>query len=327
MWSSLAHGAGAPLTGAGCGRLPRQRLGGGRGGRPPCRGRAASSGTGAAALLDLATGLGAAAVALDVPIGLPAVGTRACDVAARARLRGGGASSVFAAPTRGVLAHLTYPAARAAQPSLSAQAFGLVERIRDVDEVLRAAGPGVHDLVVECHPEVSLRALTGVVLPRKKSAPGALLRLRALEAALGPVPADAPPGAGVDDALDALACAWTAVRGWPGRRTCWAASSTPPGCRCGSSSRRSPCPGGVASSPGATARATRSGCRSRSATRAAGPPTQRQSSSQSVETRKDRSCGKTSSGRALCHGVTSRERRAVRACSGPPSSRTYGQPA
>ena len=167
---------------------------------------------GAAALLALADELGAAAVAADVPIGLPASGTRGCDQAARARLRGGGASSVFAAPVRGVLEHQTYAEARGAYPSLSAQTFGLVPRIRDVDETLRAAGSTVHGRVVECHPEVSLRALTGVVLPRKKSAPGALLRLRALGDALGPVPADAPVGAGVDDALDALSCAWTAAR-------------------------------------------------------------------------------------------------------------------
>jgi len=167
---------------------------------------------GARALLDLARGLGAQAIAVDVPIGLPEDGLRACDLQARRRLRGGGTSSVFAAPARRVLACSTYTQARAVAPSLSAQAFGLVERIRDVDEVLREAGPGVHDLVAECHPEVSLRTLTGIVLPRKKSAPGALLRLRALEAALGPVPPDAPVGAGTDDALDALACAWTATR-------------------------------------------------------------------------------------------------------------------
>ncbi|HEU0102128.1 MAG TPA: DUF429 domain-containing protein [Mycobacteriales bacterium] len=167
---------------------------------------------GADALLALADELGAAAVAADVPIGLPATGTRACDRLARARLRGGGSSSVFAAPAREVLTHRTYAEARDAHPSLSAQTFGLVPRIRDVDDALQAAGPQVHGRVLECHPEVSLRALTGVVLPRKKSAPGALLRLRALEQALGPVPPDAPAGAAVDDALDALACAWTALR-------------------------------------------------------------------------------------------------------------------
>lgn len=165
---------------------------------------------GAAALLALAEG--AAALAVDVPVGLPEAGRRACDVQARQRLSGGGASSVFAAPVRGVLAHRTYASARPQFPTLSAQTFALVERVRDVDEVLRAAGPGVHRRVVECHPEVSLRALTGTVLPRKTSAPGALLRLAALQEALGPVPADPPPGAALDDALDALACAWTARR-------------------------------------------------------------------------------------------------------------------
>ncbi len=167
---------------------------------------------GMAALLDLARSTGAAAVAADVPIGLPERGLRDCDVQARQRLRGGGASSVFAAPHRGALAFDTYAQARARLPSLSAQAFALVARIRDVDDALRAAGPAVHDVVVECHPEVSLRLLTGRVLARKKSAPGALARVRALEGAFGPVPPEAPVQAGLDDALDALACAWTARR-------------------------------------------------------------------------------------------------------------------
>ena len=171
---------------------------------------------GCAAVLALAAELDVDAVALDVPIGLPEHGDRrACDVAARTRLAGGGASSVFAAPARPVLGLATYAEARAAVPSLSAQAFALVPRVRDVDEVLRAAGPGVHGLVVECHPEVSFRALTGAVLPRKKSAAGALLRLDALRGALGPVPPRVPDGAALDDALDALACAWTALR-WAG---------------------------------------------------------------------------------------------------------------
>ena len=167
--------------------------------------------TGAAALLALADDLGAAALALDVPIGLPEAGTRACDVEARRRLPGR-ASSVFAAPPRGALAHTTYAGARPHVPTLSAQTFALVPRIRDVDEVLRRAGNGVHRRVVECHPEVSFARLTGQSLPRKKSARGALLRLQALQADLGPVPAEVPDGPGLDDALDALACAWTARR-------------------------------------------------------------------------------------------------------------------
>ena len=56
------------------------------------------------ALLELADEYDADAVALDVPIGLPALGARrACDDLARGRL-GARRSSVFAAPPREVLA-------------------------------------------------------------------------------------------------------------------------------------------------------------------------------------------------------------------------------
>jgi predicted RNase H-like nuclease len=168
------------------------------------------------ALLPLADELGADAVALDVPIGLPEDGTRACDVEARRALAGGGRpSSVFAAPSRRVLAAAGYAEARALQPSLSAQAFGLVPRIRDVDAALRERGPQAHRRVVECHPEVTFRQLTGHPLQRKKSAGGALQRIGALTDALGPLPRVGPVGAALDDALDALACAWTALR-WAG---------------------------------------------------------------------------------------------------------------
>lgn len=163
-------------------------------------------------LFALADRLGAAAVAADVPVGLPETGPRACDLAAKARLGGRSASAVFPAPVRGVLETRTYAAARALCPSLSAQAHALVPRIRDVDGALRRRGPGVHDRFVECHPEVSLRTLTGRVLARKRSAPGALQRLRALEREFGPLPDDPPYAAALDDALDALACAWTARR-------------------------------------------------------------------------------------------------------------------
>lgn len=163
---------------------------------------------GVRALLGLAAERGAAALAMDVPIGLRD-GVRECDRLARARLPGA-ASSVFAAPSRAVLACQTYAQARTLQPSLSAQAFGLVPRIRDVDEAL----PLEHDAwVVECHPEVTFRAMTARARwHRKKSATGALQRLRTLETVFGPLPEDVPGAAGLDDALDAAACAWTAQR-------------------------------------------------------------------------------------------------------------------
>lgn len=167
--------------------------------------------TGAAELLALADAVGAAAVALDVPIGLPAAGRRRCDREAYAAL-GARRSSVFMTPPRHVLEHDRYAAARAASPGLTAQAFALIGRIRDVDTVLRAAGPGIHESVIECHPELSFREMTGQELARKRSAMGALLRMDAVAAAGLVDVRDAPDEAGLDDALDALACAWTALR-------------------------------------------------------------------------------------------------------------------
>lgn len=167
--------------------------------------------TGVAAVLALARSEDAAAVALDVPIGLPSSGRRRCDEQAYAVL-GARRSSVFMTPPRHVLEHDRYAAARAASPGLTAQAFALIARIRDADEALRAAGPSIHERVMECHPELSFQAMTGTELPRKKSARGALLRMEALAAAGLTDVRDAPDEAGLDDALDAMACAWSALR-------------------------------------------------------------------------------------------------------------------
>jgi len=167
--------------------------------------------TGAAAVLELADEVGAQAVALDVPIGLPAGGRRPCDEQAYARL-GSRRSSVFMTPPRHVLEHLSYGEARAAFPSLTAQSYALLARVRDVEEVLRAAGPDVHGRVVECHPEVVFHRLTGDDLARKRSAAGVFARLRALADVRLTGVERAPDEAQLDDALDALACAWTASR-------------------------------------------------------------------------------------------------------------------
>ena len=166
------------------------------------------------ALLDLADHLGAVAVAADVPIGLPRVGDRRpCDRLAAARL-GARRSSVFPAPPREVLSCPDYAAARAVAPSLSAQAFGLVPRIREADEALRARGPRVHETVIEAHPETAFAALAAgrFALATKKSATGALQRLGLLTEALAELPVEVPAGAALDDALDAAAGAWVARR-------------------------------------------------------------------------------------------------------------------
>jgi len=166
------------------------------------------------ALLGLADEYEADAVAMDVPIGLPALGAaRACDVLARSRLEAR-RSSVFAAPPREVLACATYAAARPLAPSLSAQTFGLVPRIREVDLELRRRGLPVHERVVECHPEVAFAAMAAgrLQLASKKTAAGALQRLGLVEEVLGDLPADVPAAAALDDALDAAACAVVALR-------------------------------------------------------------------------------------------------------------------
>lgn len=152
------------------------------------------------------------AVGVDIPIGLPDHGVRRCDVLARQALPGQ-ASSVFSAPIRPVLAAHSYAEARQISVgvdgrSLSAQCFGIVPKIAEMDLALRESRLEV----VEVHPEVSFARLAGHRMPRKKSAAGALARVQLLTEVFGTLPTDVPAQAGLDDCLDALVCAWTARR-------------------------------------------------------------------------------------------------------------------
>lgn len=151
-------------------------------------------------------------VAVDMPIGLPGAGRRACDVAARERL-GRARSSIFPVPSRPVLEVEDYAAAvrlahERGEPAPSKQLWGLRPRIRALDAVMT---PERQRRVVECHPELAFAVLTGGPLPSKRSAAGVGRRLAAL-GRNGAELADAPPEAGVDDALDALVCADVARR-------------------------------------------------------------------------------------------------------------------
>lgn len=153
-----------------------------------------------------------AVIAVDVPIGMTEGGYRACDLAARAAL-GAGRSSVFLVPPREVLEAPDYATACAVGrdrhgKALSKQTWFIRDRVLD-------ATAHRDPRVVEAHPEVSFLRMTGRVLPPKKSAPGLAERLVALGEHFGDVAAllrDAPRPATADDALDALACAWTARR-------------------------------------------------------------------------------------------------------------------
>lgn len=158
--------------------------------------------------------LGAAAVAVDIPIGLPAGGERrAADVEARAEL-GAQRSSVFFAPPRAVLEAGSQPEATrlsraAGSRGVSIQMFHILAKVAEVDAHVRAGAA-----VVEAHPEVSLRRLSGRPLPPKRTLAGRLSRLEVLRTWLPDVqlPAPLPGRAQPDDCLDALACAWTAQR-------------------------------------------------------------------------------------------------------------------
>lgn len=159
--------------------------------------------------------LGAAVVGIDIPLGLPASGPRACDVAARARL-GPRRSSVFPAPVRAVLGAADHPDAvrrsnAASGKGLSIQAWNLVPKIEDAD---RRIGTG--DDVFEVHPELSFATMAGAPLgTRKRDAAGRQERLDLLLVGFPDVAehlAARPAGCAADDVLDAYAVLWTVRR-------------------------------------------------------------------------------------------------------------------
>ena len=159
----------------------------------------------------------AEAIAIDIPIGLPDSGPRRSDVAAR-RLLGSRGVCVFPAPVRAVLTADSYAdacaaARRASGRALSRQTWGIVPRIADLDRRL-GTRPGLLDRrVIEAHPELSFLTWHGTnqPLPAKKTPAGRAARMELVGSWLGELPA-LPRPARLEDALDALACAWTAQR-------------------------------------------------------------------------------------------------------------------
>lgn len=162
-------------------------------------------------------------IALDIPIGLPDQGARACDLAARQILGRPRASSVFPAPIRPVLAATSYTAAcqirsRIEAKKLSIQAWGIMPKICEVDEALRH-DPALLTTVHEVHPEVSFFFLGGgqPCQHSKKSSTGRAERRRLLAPFFGAWLTAALAerrqlGSAEDDILDAFAALWTAER-------------------------------------------------------------------------------------------------------------------
>lgn len=154
-------------------------------------------------------------VAIDMPIGLPtaATGPRAADQAARAFI-GPRRSSVFVVPPREALEAPTYQEAvrrcrLAGISALSQQAYALRHKIFEVAKYT------VDSRVFEVHPEVSFAAMNARPLVYGKRTWNGYHERRALLRAVGiDVPDDLGElgRASVDDALDAIAAAWTAQR-------------------------------------------------------------------------------------------------------------------
>ncbi|GGF52243.1 hypothetical protein GCM10007301_09650 [Azorhizobium oxalatiphilum] len=177
--------------------------------------------------------------AIDIPIGLPAVageGGRPPERHVRPLL-GGRQSSVFSVPSRAAVEaaadiavpegeryrHACAVALETSQPprKISKQAFMIFPKILEADALLRHRP----DLpLTECHPEVSFWAMNDkqpLSLPKKvKGAPdmpGLVLRIGLLAAQGLPVDRLTRErarslGAGLDDLVDACACAWSARR-------------------------------------------------------------------------------------------------------------------
>ncbi|MEZ5138482.1 MAG: DUF429 domain-containing protein [Acidimicrobiales bacterium] len=183
-------------------------------GRPPPRRARCAHRRGRRAAAEAGAEVGA--VGVDIPIGLVDGPRRTADVAARAFV-GPRRSSVFPAPPRSAIgfasqAEVNAHLAERGLPLLSAQAAALLGRIREAAVV--ALGD---DRVHEVFPEASFRQLAGAGLAHaKRSAAGALLRVRLLERAEPAIAISAevgPAGAvPLDDLLDAAAAAWSARR-------------------------------------------------------------------------------------------------------------------
>jgi predicted RNase H-like nuclease len=166
-------------------------------------------------------------VTIDVPIGLPeSTGFRRCDKEARRHL-GKRRNSVFMPPGRYLLAAKDFDEARRLveerrlqEPDakgIGAQAWGIVPKIREVDEFLRVE-PKRQEWLLEVHPEICFLCWSGCLLRVKQSAAGQVERLDLVREEFPDVERaiveDLSEGSEValTDVLDAYAALWTALR-------------------------------------------------------------------------------------------------------------------
>ena len=171
-------------------------------------------------LIDEHAGLNVTVVGIDMPMGLPDVGTRQADRLAQREL-GRRSSSIFVTPTRAALAMTTQPDVSAANklhggPGVSIQAFHLRPKVLEVDEFLRHQHSGQSPRLVEVHPELSFQEMNGGPVSFSKRTAEGLAERRAILARFGidieTNSAVIPGSVAADDVLDAAAAAWSAWR-------------------------------------------------------------------------------------------------------------------
>lgn len=162
--------------------------------------------------------IGADAVMIDMPIGLPESGYRACDRAARRSL-GEDYRKVFLGVRRPLLglANDYSSANRWAKrdgAGISKQLFCILPKVSEVDAYIAANAS--RRLVFETHPELIFRRLNdGKRVAGKKTSEGVALRVKLLQAAGFNDISDwletlRGTGAKPDDLLDACACSLAA---------------------------------------------------------------------------------------------------------------------
>jgi predicted RNase H-like nuclease len=154
---------------------------------------------------------------IDIPIGLPEIGFRNCDLEGQELLREN-RSRVFRGARRPLLSYekreQAHAWAKAADGfGVSCQLFCLLPKIKQVDRLMT---PARQKRILETHPELIFRRLSdGDLLPSKKTLKGIQLR-RKLLLDNGFATLDSlldrrfGTGAKADDVLDACACALAA---------------------------------------------------------------------------------------------------------------------
>lgn len=159
-------------------------------------------------------------LAIDIPIGLPRSGDRPCCKQAR-RLLQTRRSSVFPVPVRSCIGARTHEEAkdmhyRADGRRISAQAWAILPKIREVDELMRT-DHSLRQRIDEMHPEVSFCRWGGQPMKHRKTRKLGYLEREALIDSVWPGERDrlcrnVRGEASRDDFNDAFAALWTARR-------------------------------------------------------------------------------------------------------------------